>query len=74
MVLPRVASSFVVIGLLDYLHERWQHERDLRMTRAELQEEALRLEGNREQKSRRRKEAARLFRDGGEQTTEEGGR
>jgi flagellar biosynthetic protein FlhB len=57
----KLSGALVLLGLLDYLHERWQHERDLRMTRAEVQEETLRLEGNREYKSRLRKEAGQLF-------------
>lgn len=71
----KLSGALVVLGLLDYLHERWQHERDLRMTRAEVQEEKLRLEGNPEHKARLRKEAGRLFngsrREGGAGKAEE---
>jgi len=57
----KISLVLVALGCLEYLFERWQHERDLRMTRSEIEEETLRLEGHREYKSRRRKEGAALF-------------
>jgi flagellar biosynthetic protein FlhB len=38
-VLARVTIALGVIALLDALYQRWQHRRDLRMTRQELKEE-----------------------------------
>jgi flagellar biosynthetic protein FlhB len=69
-----ISLALVCLGLLDYLFQRWKHERDLRMTPAELREETIRLEGNLEYKSRRRKRAASLIREpGAERPGGEGG-
>ena len=62
----------MAVAVLDYLFERWQHERDLRMTREEVEEETLRLEGNRQHKDRRRKEGSALYRNAGRKAREEG--
>jgi flagellar biosynthetic protein FlhB len=50
-------SSLALVGLggVEYLFQRWQHERDLRMSPAEIREELVRLEGSAEWKSKRRK-------------------
>ncbi len=58
----RVALGFVALAALDYAFQRWQHERELRMTRAEILEEVLRLEGDPELKRRRRRVASGLTR------------
>lgn len=52
-----ISLVLLALGLADLLYQRWQHGRDLRMSRSEVEEETIRLEGNREQKSRIRKEA-----------------
>lgn len=44
---------YLVIGLADYLFQRWQHTRDLRMTRQEVQDERRSSEGDPEVKRRR---------------------
>lgn len=56
----RFSLLLLALGVLQYLFERRQHHRELQMTRAEVQEELLRLEGNREMKSQRRKEGSAL--------------
>ena len=50
-----VTLSLALVGLasIDYLAQRWLHERSLRMTREEIREEALREEGDQNLKSRR---------------------
>ena len=66
--------ALVVLGGLEYLFERWHHERDLRMTREELREEIQRLEGSLEYKARRRHEAESIVRgDRKSSRPEEGG-
>ncbi|MEW6719464.1 MAG: flagellar biosynthesis protein FlhB [Thermodesulfobacteriota bacterium] len=45
-------SLFLVIGLLDYLLQRWRHEKSLMMTKTEVKEEFKELEGNPMVKSR----------------------
>ncbi|MBI4556097.1 MAG: flagellar biosynthesis protein FlhB [Candidatus Hydrogenedentes bacterium] len=42
----RVVLAMIVLGLLDYLFQRWQHEQDLRMTVQEAREETRELEGD----------------------------
>lgn len=50
----RIALVFLVIAFFDYLYQRWQYERDLRMTRQEVKDEYKQTEGNPEIKSRLR--------------------
>jgi flagellar biosynthetic protein FlhB len=56
----KISFFLLALGLLEYLFERRQHERDLRMTRAELEEEIVRHEGNRKYKAWRLREGATL--------------
>ena len=57
----KISLGLSALAVLDYLFQFWQHERDLRMTRAELKEEISRLEGNLEVKGRQRKARRRLL-------------
>jgi flagellar biosynthetic protein FlhB len=50
----RTALVLLALAILDYGVRRWQHERDLRMTRAEMREEIRRYEGDPTIKERRR--------------------
>jgi flagellar biosynthetic protein FlhB len=50
----RTALVLLLLALLDYGFQRWQHERELRMSRAELREEIRRYEGDPVIKERRR--------------------
>jgi flagellar biosynthetic protein FlhB len=43
----------LIIGIIDYAFQRWQHRRDLRMTRQEVKEERKDMEGDPQVKSRR---------------------
>ncbi|RMF83337.1 MAG: flagellar biosynthesis protein FlhB [Nitrospinota bacterium] len=45
-VLTRTAYAMVVLAVLDYAFQRWQYERDLRMTREEVKEERKEQEGD----------------------------
>jgi len=51
----RAALALVLLGLADYGFQRWQHERNLRMTRHELREEFKELEGDPYARARRRR-------------------
>ncbi len=42
----RVALAMIILGLIDLLYQRWQHDRDLRMTHQEGREEMKELEGD----------------------------
>lgn len=44
---------FVVIGVIDWVYQRWQHTRDLRMTKHDVKEERRSMEGDPEMKARR---------------------
>jgi flagellar biosynthetic protein FlhB len=50
-----VAAAFVVLGVGDYLFQRWRHERSLMMTRQDLKEEVKREEGDPHIRARIRK-------------------
>ncbi|MDQ7778498.1 MAG: flagellar biosynthesis protein FlhB [Planctomycetota bacterium] len=50
----RTALALLVLAILDYGYQRWQYERDLRMTRKEIIEELRRLEGDPKIRERRR--------------------
>ena len=49
------AVAMVILAILDFSYQKWQHERDLRMTRRELREELKRFEGDPKLKERRRR-------------------
>lgn len=42
----RIVAAMAVIGLLDFAFQRWQHEKDLRMTEREFREEMKEMEGD----------------------------
>jgi flagellar biosynthetic protein FlhB len=42
----RIVAAMVVIGLLDYAYQRWQHEQDIKMTEQEFREETKQMEGD----------------------------
>jgi flagellar biosynthesis protein FlhB len=57
----RLAWSLLVLALLDWLYQKWTFERDLRMTKQEIKEEAKRMEGDQEIKGRRRQLARKMI-------------
>jgi len=56
----RVAVVLLVLAVMDYLFQRWQHEQDLKMTRQELREDLKRMEGDPHIRSRRQRIARQL--------------
>jgi flagellar biosynthetic protein FlhB len=50
----RVGILLLVLAILDYLYQRWQLERDLKMTKEEVKEEMRRMDGDPKIKQRRR--------------------
>lgn len=50
----RGALALVILALLDWTYQKWQYERDLRMSRTEIKEELKRLEGDPRIRQRRR--------------------
>jgi flagellar biosynthetic protein FlhB len=58
----RMVATLAIIAALDYLYQRWQLERTLRMTKQEVKDELKESEGNPETKARirqRQRETAR---------------
>lgn len=49
----KLAVLLLVLAVADYAFQRWQHERDLRMTKQEIKEELKRMEGDPAMKQRR---------------------
>ncbi len=48
----KLCLALGALAILDYLYQRWEHERSLRMTHQELKEELIRYEGRPEIKQR----------------------
>ena len=58
----RSALAMIILAILDFLFQRWQHEKELRMTKQEVKEEFKQTEGDPQVKARIRslqREAAR---------------
>jgi flagellar biosynthesis protein FlhB len=51
-VLMRVCGAMFFVSILDIYYQRWQHQKDLKMTKQEVKEEQKQSEGNPEIKSR----------------------
>ncbi|MCC7145065.1 MAG: flagellar biosynthesis protein FlhB [Phycisphaeraceae bacterium] len=56
----KLALLLLLLGLIDYLYQRFQRERDLRMTKQEIREEFKRMEGDPLIKQRRFRVARQL--------------
>lgn len=50
----RVAAVLLVLACADYLYQRWQHVRDLKMTRRQWLDDMRRMEGDPRRRRRRR--------------------
>jgi flagellar biosynthetic protein FlhB len=53
-------AILLILGLVDFFYQRWQHSKDLRMTRQEVKEERRSMEGDPEMKARRFRMAREL--------------
>lgn len=56
----RIALILLVLAILDYAYNRYQHEQDLKMSKQELREELKRMEGDPLLRARRRNVARQL--------------
>jgi flagellar biosynthetic protein FlhB len=54
MLCLRLAVAVLILGIIDYVWQRWKHEQDLKMTKQEIKEEFRRMEGDPMLKQRRR--------------------
>ncbi len=41
-----ISVVLIILGIGDYIYQRWQHERDLRMTKQEVKDEMKNIEGD----------------------------
>jgi flagellar biosynthesis protein FlhB len=57
----RLAVALLILSLLDWIYQKWKFERDIRMSKQEIKEEAKRMEGDMETKGRRRQLARRML-------------
>ncbi|MEX2219879.1 MAG: flagellar biosynthesis protein FlhB [Phycisphaerales bacterium] len=53
-------AIFLMLGIIDYSYQRWQHTRDLRMTRQEVKDERRNVEGDPDVKARRTRMAREI--------------
>lgn len=51
----KVSMAFAVVAFFDYLYQRWEYEKDLKMTKQEVKDEYKQTEGNPEIKGRIRR-------------------
>lgn len=56
----KMALAFLALGLIDWSYRRWQHRRDLRMSRREIQDELREFDGDPAIRDRRRAHHERL--------------
>ena len=56
----KLALLLLLLGILDFAFQKWQHERDLRMSKQEVKEEMKRMEGDPLVKQRRSRVAKQL--------------
>ena len=52
-ILAWVLSILLIIGIIDFMYQKWQHKRDLRMTKQEVKDEHKSMEGDPEVKRKR---------------------
>ena len=56
----RITAVLLILAIFDYIYQRWQQEKDLRMSKQEVKEEFKRMEGDPLVKQRRAKVARQL--------------
>jgi flagellar biosynthesis protein FlhB len=49
----RAGLALLALGALDYLYQRWQHRRDLRISHRELRDDLRQMEGDPNVRNRR---------------------
>ncbi len=56
----KLAALLLILGIIDYTFQKWQRERDLRMTKQELKDEMKQMEGDPMTRQRRARVARQL--------------
>jgi len=57
----RLAMALLLLAAADWLYQKWRFERDIRMTKQEIKDEAKRMEGDQQIKGRRRQLARKMI-------------
>jgi flagellar biosynthetic protein FlhB len=57
----RLAMALLLLAAADWIYQKWRFERDLRMTKQEIKDEAKRMEGDQQIKGRRRQLARKMI-------------
>jgi flagellar biosynthesis protein FlhB len=57
----RMAWALLILAFLDWIYQKWRFERDLRMTKQEVKDDAKRMEGDQEFKLKRRQMARKMI-------------
>ena len=57
----RLAWALLILAAADWLYQKWRFERDIRMTKQEIKDEAKRMEGDQQIKGRRRQLARKMI-------------
>ena len=57
----RIALGLLILALADWIYHKWKFERDIRMTKQEIKDEAKSMEGDQEIKGRRRQLARKMI-------------
>ena len=55
-----VAVMLLILGIIDFVYQKWQHVKDMRMSKHEIKEEMKQMEGDQLVKQRRAKVARQL--------------
>jgi len=56
----QIVALLLILAIIDYVYQRWQHEQDLKMTKKEVKDEMKRMEGDPMVKQRRSRVAKQL--------------
>lgn len=57
----RMAMALLILSAADWIWQKWRFERDIRMTKQEIKDEAKRMEGDQQIKGRRRQLARKMI-------------
>lgn len=57
----RIAIALLILAILDWIYRKWKFERDIRMSKQEIKDEAKSMEGDPEVKGRRRALARKMI-------------
>ncbi len=57
----RLAWALFILAAADWIYQKWRFERDIRMSKQEIKDEAKRMEGDQEVKGRRRQLARKMI-------------